>query len=378
VLRIVLGARLGFDLTVVLDAGRNLLHGRPVYADPLFLYLPSSALLAAPLALIPPAVAVAAGSVLAGLALAWLCLGSVRLLAPKAPAWAGPVVLLVVLLSQAGGALMSAVNVEVVAFAALPLLHRWSADGRWVRAGALLGLTLAVKPILAPLLLLPLLARRWRSLLLAAGVPVVLSAVAVALMPARGDVPHQVLTHLTGAAQPAFAGADVSLDGLFRSFGAGGTPVLVARAVVFVLGVGAAVLRWRQGGDDVLRVVESGTLALLATADASSLAWDHYVFLTVPLLVLAGTPGSLVRRAWLVWPCLLPFVSLFFPLPQAPVARFDYGARSGLGLLAVVLVLSAAVLSVPVRSALRSAVEHPGPRRHPRGAPAGGPTRMGA
>ena len=45
-------------------------------------------------------------------------------------------------------------------------------------AGAAIGLTLVVKPLLAVLLLLPLLNRQWRALITAFGVPLVFNAVA--------------------------------------------------------------------------------------------------------------------------------------------------------------------------------------------------------
>ncbi len=54
------------------------------------------------------------------------------------------------------------------------LFFRWLLDGKVRRqwwAGVAIGLSLVVKPLLAPLLLLPLLNRQWRALVTAFAVP---------------------------------------------------------------------------------------------------------------------------------------------------------------------------------------------------------------
>src|SRR6476469_5545577 len=61
------------------------------------------------------------------------------------------------------------------------LFFRWLLDGKvshqwW--AGVAIGLTLVVKPLLAPLLLLPLLNRQWRALATAVAVPVAFNVAA--------------------------------------------------------------------------------------------------------------------------------------------------------------------------------------------------------
>ena len=61
------------------------------------------------------------------------------------------------------------------------LFFRWLLDGKvnhqwW--AGVAIGLTLVVKPLLAPLLLLPLLNRQWRALVAAFAVPLVFNVAA--------------------------------------------------------------------------------------------------------------------------------------------------------------------------------------------------------
>ena len=78
------------------------------------------------------------------------------------------------------------------------LFFRWMLDGKvshqwW--AGVAIGLSLVVKPVLAPLLLLPLLNRQWRALVTAIAVPVVFNAggVATGRRPDELRHPHAAL-----------------------------------------------------------------------------------------------------------------------------------------------------------------------------------------
>ena len=71
------------------------------------------------------------------------------------------------------------------------LFFRWLLDGKvsnqwW--AGVAIGLSLVVKPLLGPLLLLPLLNRQWRPLITAVAVPVVFNLAAVFSPVARFQV----------------------------------------------------------------------------------------------------------------------------------------------------------------------------------------------
>ncbi|PAZ17579.1 hypothetical protein CLM62_01590, partial [Streptomyces sp. SA15] len=86
---------------------------------------------------------------------------------------------------------------DFAAFAHLALLADWTATaalapllallpasrGRWVAAGAVVGAAVALKPLLAPLALLFLFARRWRAPAALVLVPVAASAASGLLMP---------------------------------------------------------------------------------------------------------------------------------------------------------------------------------------------------
>ncbi len=349
--RVYQGHKVGFDLGVVYVAGQHFLNGEPVYTDPFFLYLPSSALLAAPLALLPGPFVIASGAVLAALSIAWLCVASVRMLAPQTP-WMAPVLLVAALISLPGGALVYGGNTGFVALAALPLLYRWAMDDRWTRFGVLLGLTIAVKPILAPLVLLPLLARSWRAIAGAVVVPLVVSAIAMAFMPDPGRLLTSTLPQILAGPPSPFLSADASLSGVLRGWEVDETWSLAARAAAAALGLTATVLRWSRSDRGAARVVESGSLAILTTSVASSVAWDHYFLFVLPVFLFATQRGSLVRRAWLVWPCLIPLMVQLIPPTASGVT--SYGAQIGAAIFLTFLALAVTEIK---RSVDQGAVE---------------------
>jgi arabinofuranan 3-O-arabinosyltransferase len=72
-------------------------------------------------------------------------------------------------------------NANILILPLLAIFIYLAACGRWRWAGVILGLSLGIKPILLPLLVLPLLARQWRAAGLALLVPAGLSALALPL-----------------------------------------------------------------------------------------------------------------------------------------------------------------------------------------------------
>ena len=81
------------------------------------------------------------------------------------------------------------------------LFFRWLLDGKvnhqwW--AGVAIGLTLVVKPVLAVLLLLPLLNRQWRALVTAFVVPLVFNAAAWPLVTDPMNFVKRTLPYILG------------------------------------------------------------------------------------------------------------------------------------------------------------------------------------
>jgi hypothetical protein len=92
-----------------------------------------------------------------------------------------------------------AFNINGCILLAEVLFLRWMLDGRVSRqwlAGIAIGLSLVVKPVLAVLLLLPLLNRQWRTLVTAIALPVAFNALAWPLVVDRGNFIHRTLPYI--------------------------------------------------------------------------------------------------------------------------------------------------------------------------------------
>ncbi|MET9253343.1 glycosyltransferase 87 family protein [Streptomyces sp. NPDC003717] len=297
----------GMDNAIVVRAARSWLAGGDPYDDPHFLYFPSAVLAAAPQALLPGAVlrVLVPCAVTALLALGWAA--ALRLhRVPLGSRFAALGLLGLAAGFAPFGHLVRLGNWTVTAAAALPLALLLASRGRWAAAGAVIGAAVALKPLLAPVLLLFLFAGRWRALAAAVLIPACASGAAALLLPD----PAGFLTRTL----PFLLHGD---DGFVRLYEASpaavlprlGVPLSLARALG-VLAAGAGVVcayrRWRRSDPGPLRLAETGAGLMLSAFLVSRPSYDHYLLVVLPLL-LAGLPyaGSVARRPWF-WIALVP------------------------------------------------------------------------
>jgi arabinofuranan 3-O-arabinosyltransferase len=249
----------GRDLAVYLAAGRDVLHGGSGYVDR-FDYPPAFLPFAVALAALPTHTA---GTVMV-VALLSAAVG-VGITSAAAAGWrvggpAAPLAVLAVLVSAPFASALRVGNVSpvlaVFAGATLVLLVRH----RPVAAGVVLGVSLALKPMLAPLALLLLVPGNRRGLLPAIGVPAVLSVAAAA---ATG--------HLA-----AFATAGLPL--IFSSSRSTASNIALTGALRYVaLGLALVVAwRWRD------RPVVAGTAMMAGGLAYGPVTWVHYLLVLSP------------------------------------------------------------------------------------------------
>ncbi|MFH7597464.1 glycosyltransferase family 87 protein [Streptomyces racemochromogenes] len=306
-----LRANWGSDNAFVVKAADALLEGVSPYEDKRFLYLPSAVLMAVPEALVPTGVLrwlLPAG--MSGLVgLGWwaaLRLFSVPVCSRFAVGGLG-------LLGLAYKPYLNLVligNWTAISAAALPVALLFAHRRAWVAAGLVVGLAIACKPMLVPVGLLFVLARRWRGLAVAVAVPVGLSLAGALLMPSPTLFFTKTLPFLfqgqDGYALPWDASPIAVLPRL-------GVPQPVAVAVAgagAAAGLWAAWRRWRrpdpQGQGDEQRLVETACMVMLAVFLVSRPSFDHYLLVVLPLLLASGVrEGSLPRSGWF-WAALVP------------------------------------------------------------------------
>lgn len=292
------------DFTTVWSAARRFVERVPVYnevyghVNPHYLYNPGATLLLSPLGLIsdidlarPLFIAVNAACII--VALAWLTkLAGRPLSGPTFPvavalAFCTEAVTNTLVFSNINGILLLA----LVAFIALLLTRR---D---IAAGVVLGLAILVKPMFAPLLVLPLLQLRWRPALGAIGVPVVMNLIAWPFTPGARDYLDVVVPYLTVTRDYA----NSSLSGFAVYFGM----PRWAHALLFLLlaaAVAGAVLglvRVRHSQDLLYLAVGSGVL-LAGVCLLSSLGQAYYSMMLFPALFTVFHPDSPLR-SWPAW-----------------------------------------------------------------------------
>ncbi|WP_193514485.1 glycosyltransferase family 87 protein [Streptomyces griseoloalbus] len=297
----------GMDNAIVVDAARTWLAGRSPYDDPHFLYFPSAVVAAVPQALLPrPVVDVLVPSaVTVALALGWAC--ALRLYRVPLRSRLAALGLLGLAAGFAPfGQLVRLGNWTVTAALALPLCLLLASRGRWVAAGAVIGVAVALKPLLAPMALLFLFARRWRALAVLVLVPSVASVSAALLLPDPTGFLTRTLPFLLRGDDTFVRLYEASPAAVLPRLGVPEAPAALLGLLVAAVGVVCAYRRWRGPGPVPLRLAETSAGLMLSAFLVSRPSYNHYLLVVLPLL-LAGLPyaGAVARRPWF-WLALVP------------------------------------------------------------------------
>lgn len=292
------------DFTTVWSAARRFVERVPVYnevyshVDPHYLYNPGATLLLSPLGLIsdmatarPLFIAVNAACIIA--ALAWLT----RLWGRPLSGPTLPVAIALAFCTEAVTNTLVFSNINGVLLLALVAFIALLGSRRDIAAGVVLGVAVLVKPMFAPLVVLPLLQLRWRPVVGAVAVPVLMNLIAWPLTPGARDYTAVVLPYLRITRDYA----NSSLSGFAVYFG---MPAW-AHGLVFVLlaaAVGATVLglaRVRATQELLFLSVGSGVL-LAGVCVLSSLGQAYYSMMLLPALFTVFHPDS-PARTWPTW-----------------------------------------------------------------------------
>ena len=312
------------DFTTVWSAARRFVDRVPVYnevyhhVDPHYLYNPGATLLLAPLGFLDSVEAarpwfILVNAVAMVAALAWLTRLSGREL--REPVF--PVALSLAFATEAVTNTLVFSNINGVLLLALTAFIALSLRGRDLASGIVLGLAIVVKPMFAPLLVLPLMRRRWSATAAGIAVPAGLNALAWPLTPGAADY----LTKLVPYLKITRDYANSSLSGLAVYFG---MPQWL-HAVLFVLFAAAVVIavlglaEWRERDPLMWLSMSSGVL-VAGVCLLSSLGQAYYSMMLFPALFTALRPAS-PMHAWTTWLgavlCLAP---LDWSTPQRRLA----------------------------------------------------------
>jgi arabinofuranan 3-O-arabinosyltransferase len=173
-----------------------------------------------------------------------------------------------------------------------------AARKRWILAGVCLGLTLALKPILIPVLLVVVLYRRWETLATAVAIPVVLSAPLLLAVASTRAFFHTTVPLLFHGQNAQIQDASVALRSAAARLA---VPDAVTRSAEIVVLLVTLALLWRRRRGSTLeprRLVELTTIALVGGFLLSTFAFSHYGIFLLPFAISLAERSS-PHRHWL-------------------------------------------------------------------------------
>ncbi|MGX6608365.1 glycosyltransferase family 87 protein [Micromonosporaceae bacterium Da 78-11] len=151
-----------------------------------------------------------------------------------------------------------------------------------------------------------LLARRWSGFAAAAGIPLAIAGATLAFLPDPGLFFTKTVPFLLHGQDNYSRPWDSSLSVMLPRFGIEGTWVSLIRGLVLLLTVVTAFLRWRRGGDQRLRIVETSATVMIGTFLVMTPTFTYYPMVILPALVgSAVVTGAISRSVWF-WITLVP------------------------------------------------------------------------
>ncbi|WP_343573403.1 arabinofuranan 3-O-arabinosyltransferase [Mycobacterium sp.] len=304
------------DFKPVYRAVLNFRHGWDIYnehfdyVDPHYLYPPGGTLIMAPFGYLPFAesrylfVAInSAAIVLAAYALLKMfkfSLGSV----------AAPALLLAMFCTESVTNTLVFTNINGVILLLEVLFLQWLLDGRTSRqwwAGIAIGLTLVVKPLLGPLLLLPLLNRQWRAIVPALLVPAVFNLAAWRLVVHPGDFITRTVPYMLGVRD--YFNSSIEGNGVY--FGLPFWLIHLLRILFTLLAIGSLWLLYRyyRTRDPLFWFTTSSGVLLLWSWLVLALAQGYYSMMLFPFLMTVVLRNSVIRN-WPAWLGIYGFLTM--------------------------------------------------------------------
>ena len=298
------------DFRPVYNAALAFWNGREVYTadfnsvDPHYLYPPSGSLLMAPLAILDPErsrwLFIGANAIAILVALYLL----LRLFDLTISSIAAPILVLAAFSSETVTNTLVFTNINGIVLlsemAFLLLLMR--RKDLW--AGASIGITLAVKPTLAPLLLLPLVRGQWKVFVTALGIPFILTVVAVPLSADPMAFVERTVPYLLESRD--YFNSSIVGNGAY--FGLPEWLVFALRAVFAAMVLISLWLLYRYyRNDDLFFLTTTTGVIMTASFLLPSLGQMYYSMMLFPLLMSVILKNSVMRNwpAWLaVYGCM--------------------------------------------------------------------------
>jgi arabinofuranan 3-O-arabinosyltransferase len=303
------------DFSPVYRAAVNFIRGWDIYnehldyVDPHYLYPPGGTLIMAPFGYLPYDAARNWFIFFNTLAIVIAAYFLLRLFNYTVTSVAAPALLAAMFCTETVTNTLIFTNINGCILLLEVLFFRWLLDGKashewW--SGAAIGLTLVVKPLLAPLLLLPLLNRQWRALVTAFVVPLVFNVAAIWLVSDPMSFVKRTLPYIFGTRD--YFNSSILGNGVY--YGLPGWLILLLRIVFAVLALVSLWLLYRyyRTRDPLLWFCTSSGVLLIASWLVLSLGQGYYSMMLFPFLMTVVLPNSVIR-SWVAWVAIYGFMS---------------------------------------------------------------------
>ncbi|MFC7671861.1 arabinofuranan 3-O-arabinosyltransferase [Mycolicibacterium sp. GCM10028919] len=280
------------------------------YVDPHYLYPPGGTLLLAPFGYLPVDASrywFITFNTLAMLLAAYFLL---RLFKFSMASVAAPALVLAMFCTESVTNTLVFTNINGCMLLAEVLFFRWLLDGKrnheWL-AGAAIGLTLVVKPSLAPLLLLPVLSRQWRALVPAFGVPLLFNAAAWPLVSDPMNFITRTVPYIFSTRD--YFNSSILGNGIY--YGLPDLLILVLRIAFGLLAVATLWLLYRyyRERDPLFWMLTSSGVLLITSFLVLSLGQGYYSMMLFPFLMTVVLPNSAIR-SWPAWLAIYGFMTM--------------------------------------------------------------------
>ncbi|MFZ0229896.1 MAG: arabinofuranan 3-O-arabinosyltransferase [Mycobacterium sp.] len=304
------------DFKPVYRAVLNFRHGWDIYnehfdyVDPHYLYPPGGTLMMAPFGYLPFTESrylfIACNS--AAIVIAAYVL--LKMFKFSLTSVAAPALLLAMFCTESVTNTLVFTNINGCILLLEALFLRWLLDGRPRRewwAGLAIGLTLVVKPLLGPLLLLPLLNRQWRAVAAAIVVPLVFNLAAWPLIVHPLDFVTRTVPYMLGVRD--YFNSSIEGNGVY--FGLPFWLILSLRILFTLLAIGSLWLLYRyyRTRDPLFWFTTSSGVLLLWSWLVLSLAQGYYSMMLFPFLMTVVLPNSVIRN-WPAWLGIYGFLTM--------------------------------------------------------------------
>jgi arabinofuranan 3-O-arabinosyltransferase len=327
----------GGDYAPVYRAALNFTQGWDIYNEHLeqtdthYLYPPGSALMFSPFGYLPYVASRNWFIVLTVVTMLLAAYFLLRLFGFSLSSVAAPALVLAMFSTEAVVNTLVYANINGLLLLMAVLFFRWLRDGRTSRewwAGAAIGLTLVSKPLLLPLLLIPVMhgqwpppagarprwmrsvthylaTSQWRAVAAAVLVPIGFNAVAWPLCAHPMDYVTRTLPYSLSARDHF----NSSIQGMGIHYGLPLWLILALRVLFALLAVGSLVLLYRyyRTRDPLFWMLTSSGVLLTASWLVLALGEGYYSMMLFPFLMTFVLPNSVVRNwpAWLgVYGCM--------------------------------------------------------------------------